>query len=83
MKNSVDWVVAGGRAGEIGHCTRCGEGLSIDLPQRVELALALMKAFTKVHAACKPGAYKEPSPTFLTWPTSRDTGISARKRRRR
>ena len=76
VKQRGDWVVAGGRFGETGHCTRCGDGLSIG-SQRLEVALAAMRAFVKIHARCKPGKYRESSPTLSSWLNSRDTGVSS------
>jgi hypothetical protein len=71
------WVVAAGKIGETAHCTRCGEGLTINMPQRLEVALAAMQAFGKIHAKCKPRDYQEPEITALNWPQSRDTGVSS------
>lgn len=73
----ADWVVVGGRPGESSHCRRCGNGLTIGT-QRVEVATAAMKAFVKIHAACRPGTYKEtPAATPHQWLTGRDTGTSS------
>jgi hypothetical protein len=73
-----DWVVVGGKTGEIGHCTRCGDGLEMGLPQRVEVVMAAMNAFTKAHAACEPGGYVEPEPKSIHgWLQGRDTGTSS------
>lgn len=76
--SKTPWVVAGGKIGEFGHCERCGEGLSIPDPQRLEAATAAMGAFVKCHAHCKPGDYKEPkAATPQAWLKGRDTGISS------
>jgi hypothetical protein len=45
----VDWVVAGGKPGELGHCTRCGDGLSMEMPQRVKVVTTAMNAFVRAH----------------------------------
>jgi hypothetical protein len=72
------WVVAGGAPGETAHCTRCGEGLDLgSKPQRVDVALAAMRAFVKCHSHCKPGQHQEPAFNRSNWPTSRDTGTSS------
>lgn len=73
-----DWVVIGGAPGEIGHCTRCGEGLRINLPQRMEVIIAATSAFAKAHKICAPGNYVErPAQTPEQWAMGRDTGISS------
>ena len=74
--SKAQWVVAGGAVGEAGHCERCGEGLKIGT-QRLEVAIAAMKAFARCHARCQKGRYTELAPTLAEWPTSRDTGISS------
>ena len=72
------WVVAAGKPGETAHCTRCGEGLDLgSKPQRVDVALAAMRAFIKCHAHCQPGQHEEPAITRMNWAQSRDTGISS------
>jgi len=77
-RKSAEHVVAGGKAGELGHCTHCGGGLSINLPQPVSVITAAMCAFTKAHSGCKPGAFAEPVPkTVAQWLAGRDTGISS------
>ena len=72
-----DWVAAGGRPSELGHCTRCGEGLILGR-QRIGVAVAAMKAFAKEHAGCVDRGYQEPVPkTPQEWAASRDVGISS------
>jgi hypothetical protein len=74
----AEWVVAGGKIGEIGHCTRCGTGLSLGGPQPLPIATAAMNAFVKMHASCKEGNFKEPETnTPEAWLRGRDTGISS------
>jgi hypothetical protein len=64
--------------GEIGHCTRCGEGLSLSLPQSINVVVAATRAFDKDHSRCKPSGYAEPQPrTTSQWADGRDVGISA------
>lgn len=73
-----DWVVVGGKPGELGYCTRCGEGLSINLPQRLEVITAAMTAFAKAHSTCPEGEYHEKPATSLDeWVNGRDTGVSS------
>lgn len=74
----ASWVVGGGSPGETAHCTRCGEGLNLSLPQRVEVWVAATQAFAKCHAGCQPGHY-HPVPIFTPaeWLIGRDTGISS------
>lgn len=76
-KNSTPWVVAGGKIGELGHCTRCGEGLNIGLPQPLPIVTAAMNAFVGIHKSCKEGMRVEPKITPRDWIGSRDTGISS------
>jgi hypothetical protein len=72
------WVKAGGKAGELGHCGRCGKGLAMDLPQSVEVVTAAMKAFAKVHSRCADTGRTEPRPMSpREWMQSRDTGTSS------
>jgi len=56
-KRSGAWVVAGNRgdANEIGYCTRCGQGLKLNLPQLLSVAIAAMQAFVKAHSNCQAG----------------------------
>jgi hypothetical protein len=73
-----DWVLAGGAPGESAHCTRCGEGLRLSTPLRIEIFLAASKAFVKCHSRCRPGKFAEPTPRSPEeWARSRDTGISS------
>jgi len=77
-KVETSWVVVGGKAGEIGHCTRCGVGLSLSLPQSLNVVAAAAKAFNKDHSRCKPSGYAEPIPvTPREWAAGRDVGISS------
>jgi len=77
-QSKTPWVVAGGKIGEMAHCERCGDGLEIGGPQRLEIALAAMNAFIKIHKNCKVGVYKEPlTNTPQKWLRGRDTGISS------
>lgn len=72
------WVVMGGKAGEVAHCTRCGEGLVFDTPQPLYMASAMMKAFDKQHKGCKKQTYTEPKPlTPADWFRGRDVGTSS------
>jgi len=73
----ITWVVAGGKVGELGHCTRCGDGLVMEIPQRLEVVTAALKAFVKAHAHCQPGLFTEPIVNLSAWPDSRDTGVSS------
>lgn len=68
----------GGAPGELGHCTHCGQGLSINLPQSLSVISAACLAFAKDHARCVPGQY-HPKPTLTPqeWEKGRDTGISS------
>jgi len=74
----VDWVLPGGKPGEMGYCTRCGQGLSVNLPQPVPIALACMNAFVEMHSKCPPGNYVENPPMSPSeWAHGRDTGTSS------
>jgi len=53
-KKSPDWIVAGGKEGALGTCTRCGNTLKISLPQSLAVLEASMKAFVKEHSDCRP-----------------------------
>ena len=76
-RKKTDWVVGGGKAGETAHCQRCGEGLNIGT-QRIEVALAAMKAFLEIHSHCQPGQWEESIPASVEqWAGSRDTGVSS------
>lgn len=78
-KRSVDWVVAGGKQGEIGYCKRCGDGLTLGGgPVPIEVFVAASKAFVKVHLRCKEGNYfGKPAQTPEEWATGRDCGTSS------
>ena len=77
-KRKTDWVVIGGKPGEIGYCTRCGQGLNINLPQPMDLLGEIMKAFVKIHSRCAAGNYVEkPATTPEEWADGRDTGTSS------
>lgn len=74
----AEWVVAGGKIGEIGHCTRCGRGLSLGGSQPIPIFAAAMKAFVTMHLHCKEGQFHEPETnTPEEWFASRDTGTSS------
>lgn len=75
---SNDWIMMGGRRGEVAHCQRCGVGLEMRMPQTVNVMLGAIKGFTKDHVDCEPG--DDPNPEVVTrdnWPRSRDTGTSS------
>jgi hypothetical protein len=77
-KAKASWVVAGGKLGEMGHCTRCGEGLELGGPQRISVVAAAMNAFVECHLNCKEGDFKEPTAsTPQQWLKGRDTGTSS------
>jgi hypothetical protein len=77
-KPKFDWVVMGGKHGEVGYCTRCGEGLQLVMPISLDLFCALTDAFVKLHSKCKLGGYVEkPAATPLEWLNGRDTGTSS------
>lgn len=79
QRKNVDWVVMGGKPGELGFCKRCGEGLTIGLPAAFEVIIAASNAFVKVHAKCEPGEHIEkPAQTPHEWFASRDTGTSSK-----
>jgi hypothetical protein len=74
----ADWVITGGAPGELGYCTRCGEGLTINLPQRFEVVTGAMLGFVRAHAHCEPGQYfPKPPMNPEEWAAGRDTGISS------
>lgn len=73
-----DWVVVGGKPGEVAWCTRCGQGLNINLPQPLALMAEILKAFVKIHSTCAPGKHVEkPAVTPEEWAAGRDTGTSS------
>jgi hypothetical protein len=77
-KEETPWVIVGGNSSEMAHCTRCGAGLSLSLPQSLSVVAATAKAFNKEHSRCKPSDYAEPIPvTPQEWASGRDVGISA------
>lgn len=76
---NIPWVVVGGKQDEGAHCTRCGEGMVMGLPQPLYMALAMMKAFTQHHGQCQDNGRNEPVPEDVhEWFRGRDTGISSR-----
>jgi hypothetical protein len=76
-KKEIEWVVAGGKVGELAHCTRCGQGLAINLPQLMTVMVAAMRAFAEAHSNCEP-TWTEPEPkTWREWAEGRDTGVSS------
>ena len=73
-----EWVVPGGKAGELGWCMRCGVGLAFLGPMSLYLAASYMKAFAHHHAHCQDVGYQEPVPkTQEEWVRSRDVGVSS------
>lgn len=77
-QSKTPWVVAGGKIGELGHCTRCGEGLQIGGSQRIEIVTAAMNAFVKIHSTCRDTGRVEPKPDCAaSWLHGRDTGTSS------
>jgi len=77
-KERTPWVVAGGKIGEIVHCTRCGRGLDLGGPQALPVVVAAMNAFVKIHKHCREGMHVEPETnTPEQWLRGRDTGISS------
>lgn len=77
-KKEYPWVVAGGKPGEIGHCSRCGIGLEINLPQPLPIITAAMKAFVGIHKSCRDTGRTEPrTMTPSEWRDGRDTGTSS------
>ncbi len=78
MGAKAEWVLPGGKPGEMGYCMRCGQGLCINLPQPLEIAIACMNAFVSIHSKCSPGKHIEKPPmTPEEWAIGRDTGISS------
>lgn len=76
--SGTPWIVVGGAPGESAHCQRCGEGLPIPMPMRIELWLALTNAFIDLHSKCEEKGMVEPVPTTPEeWAAGRDTGISS------
>src|SRR5512146_1608163 len=77
-RSKAEWVVPGGADGELGHCTRCGQALRINLPQPITIVTACMKAFVDLHKNCKSGQYIPPVPKDVReWRKGRDTGVSS------
>lgn len=75
---AYDWIVVGGAPGEVGHCTRCGEGLRLELPVRLEVFTGASGGFVEAHKHCTPGRYVASTPTSAEeWLKSRDTGSSS------
>lgn len=73
-----DWVVMGGKPGELAYCTRCGQGLSLNMPQLIAVVVAASKAFVKAHSNCAAGQYIEkPAESPEEWANGRDTGTSS------
>jgi hypothetical protein len=78
MKKNTDWIFAGGKPGEIGHCKRCGDGLRMEMPQHIPVVVAAMRAFIKVHSTCQDTGLKDDTPVIpQDWARGRDTGISS------
>lgn len=78
ISREVDWVRVSSKPGELSYCARCGEGLNIPLPQRVEGAVAAMKAFAGAHSRCRPGQeHIQSNISPQEWLDGRDTGTSS------
>lgn len=78
MANDTPWVVLGGRSGEAGYCTRCGEGLDMGKSQPIYLFVAMADAFTRHHSKCKDnGPVDVPPESIYNWFNGRDTGTSS------
>lgn len=73
------WVVSGGKIGELGYCTRCGEGLPNPPNQRLEIVVAMMEKFAELHVDCKESeSQPETKPTSpWAWLDGLDTGVSS------
>jgi hypothetical protein len=77
-KVHAPWVVFGGKDGELGHCTRCGDGLILSMPQPIPIVVAASKAFVKIHSRCQDTGRREPVATSpIEWLKGRDTGASS------
>ena len=77
-KIRAPWVVAFGAIGELAHCTRCGEGLSLKMPVRIEVMCGASDGFLRAHEHCVERGYVEPEPqTPEEWIKSRDVGTSS------
>lgn len=77
-KSKAEWVVMGGKTGELAHCTRCGVGLELKMPQPIPVVIAASNAFVKMHLHCKEGQHQEPKATTPgEWFRGRDTGTSS------
>lgn len=75
---NADWIVIGGKAGELAHCTRCGVGLPTTFPLAINDMTKMLKDFEKGHRACKP-VWQEPKPkSEMEWLAGRDTGTSSK-----
>jgi hypothetical protein len=78
MAAKASWVKAAGAVGEDCYCERCGEGLSLPRPIRVEIWVAATKAFAECHSRCEPGKYfPKPPQSPEEWAAGRDTGTSS------
>lgn len=74
----AEWVVAGGAPGEVAYCERCGQGLTLNMPQPIPIFVAASNAFVKMHSKCKPGTYfPKPALSPEEWAAGRDTGTSS------
>ena len=77
-KSKAEWVVAGGKVGELAHCSRCGTGLNLGGSQPIPIVVAACDAFVELHKHCQPGDYKQkPAQTPREWADGRDTGVSS------
>lgn len=78
VKAKADWVIAGGAPGEVAYCERCGQGLTLNMPQPIPIFIAASDAFVKMHSRCEPGKYfPKPAQTPEEWAVGRDTGTSS------
>jgi len=50
--NSTKWIVAGRQGIEVGFCRRCGVGLSLVMPLRLDSFAEHLKRFTDAHERC-------------------------------
>lgn len=74
----VSWVVTGGKIGETGYCTRCGEGFILPSPISIPDLTKGISAFVAKHADCPEGEAANPKITTpWDWLASRDVGVSS------
>lgn len=78
MKKGKPWIVLGGRVGELAHCKRCGQGLSLGSSQSIAVTCGALEGFQKDHENCKANSVCVPEPiTRQNWINGRDTGTSS------